>query len=87
MKNRLPEKARRHVFRIRVQDTNTGKARVNLRLCQCGQFRNKNGRAICPGVEGLNGSELMQFIHEGTIRKVVDVYDDEDGEHVEVFLE
>ena len=75
-------------FRIRVTDSNTGKTRVNVRLpVSVVNSGIKMGARFAPGVEGLNSSELMQFIREGTIGKVVDVYDDEDGEHVEVFLE
>jgi hypothetical protein len=75
-------------FRIRVTDTNTGKNRVNLRLpISVVNSGLKMGARFAPDVDGLNAADLMQFIREGTIGKIVDVYDDEDGEHVEVFLE
>lgn len=75
-------------FRIRVTDSNTGKTRVNVRLpVSVVNSGIKMGARFAPEVEGLNTTELMQFIREGTIGKIVDVYDDEDGEHVEVFLE
>jgi hypothetical protein len=47
----------------------------------------KMGARFSPQVEGLDMHELMQYIRSGMIGKIVDVYDDEDGEHVEVFLE
>jgi hypothetical protein len=31
--------------------------------------------------------ELNRYINSGETGQIVDVYDDEDGEHVEVFLE
>lgn len=75
-------------FRVRVTDTNTGKARVNVRLpvgvLSAGM---KMGARFSTEIQGLDPNELMAFIREGTIGKIVDVYDDKDGEHVEVFLE
>jgi len=75
-------------FRVRVTDTNTGKARVNVRLpvsvLSAGM---KMGARFSTEIQGLDPSELMQFIREGTIGKIVDVFDEKDGEHVEVFLE
>ena len=75
-------------FRVRVTDTNSGKARVNVRLpVSVINAGIKMGARFAPEVEGLNASELMHFINEGAIGKIVDVVDEEDGEHVEVFLE
>ena len=47
----------------------------------------KMGARFAPEVEGLNSSELLEHIRSGTVGKIIDVYDDKDGEHVEVFLE
>jgi hypothetical protein len=75
-------------FRVRVTDTNTGKARINVRLpvsvLSAGM---KMGARFSTEIQGLDPSDLMQIIREGTIGKIVDVFDDKDGEHVEVFLE
>lgn len=75
-------------FRVRVTDTNTGKARVNVRLpvsvLSAGM---KMGARFSTEIQGLDPNDLMQFIREGTIGKIVDVFDEKDGEHVEVFLE
>ncbi len=75
-------------FRVRVTDTNSGKARVNVRLpvsvLSAGM---KMGARFSTEIQGLDPSDLMQFIREGTIGKIVDVFDENDGEHVEVFLE
>ncbi len=75
-------------FRVRVTDTNTGKARINVRLpvsvLSAGM---KMGARFSTEIQGLDPSDLMQFIREGTIGKIVDVFDEKDGEHVEVFLE
>jgi hypothetical protein len=73
---------------VRVTDTNTGKARVNVRLpvsvLSAGM---KMGARFSTEIQGLDPSDLMQLIREGTIGKIVDVFDEKDGEHVEVFLE
>ena len=75
-------------FRVVVTDTQTGKARVNVRLpISVINAGFKMGARFAPEVEGLNSTDLMAFIRSGTIGRIIDVYDDEDGEHVEVFLE
>ena len=75
-------------FHVRVTDTNTGKTRVNVRLpvslLNAGM---KMGARFSPEVEGLDMSQLTEFINSGEVGKVVDVFDEEDGEHVEVFIE
>ena len=83
------EKARAaRFFRVRVTDTTSGKTRVNVRLpvsvLSAGM---KMGARFSTDIQGLDQAELMQFIREGTVGKIVDVYDEKDGEHVEVFLE
>ncbi len=86
----MPETAARTAkyFRVRVTDTQSGKTRVNVRLpVSVVNAGVKMGARFSPQVEGLDMQELMRFIRSGTIGKIVDVYDDEDGEHVEVFLE
>lgn len=75
-------------LRVRVTDTNTGKTRVNVRLpINVVNAGIRMGARFAPEVEGLEVSQLMEHIQSGETGQVVDVYDDEDGEHVEVFLE
>jgi hypothetical protein len=75
-------------FEYQVTDTKTGKTRVNVRmpvgLVSAGV---KMGARFAPQVEGLDPEELMAFLNAGTIGKIIDVYEEEDGEHVEVFIE
>jgi hypothetical protein len=75
-------------FRVRITDTDSGKTRVNIRLplglINAGM---KMGARFAPEVEGLNFDELAQYITSGEMGQIVDVYDEEDGEHVEVFIE
>ncbi len=73
---------------VRVTDTDSGKTRVNVRL-PVGLIRAgvKMGAKFAPEIEGMDIEQLMTFINSGEIGQVVDVLDEEDGEHVEVFIE
>ena len=75
-------------FRVRITDTDTGKTRVNVRLpVSMVNAGVKMGMRFAPEVEGLDIGELMQYIRSGDIGQIVDVFDDDDGEHIEVFIE
>ncbi len=76
-------------FRVRVTDLKTGRRKVNvnipLGLVDVGL---KMGAKFAPaGVEGLDMNQIMAAVRSGGQGKVVDVEDEEDGEHVEVFIE
>lgn len=75
-------------FRVLVTDTKTGKTRVNVRLpVSMVDAGIKLGARFAPQVQGLDTEHLMEHLNSGEVGKIVDVYDDEDGEHVEVFIE
>lgn len=75
-------------FRVMVTDTNTGKTRVNVRLpVSLVSAGMKMGARFSPQVEGLDAEQLMGFLNSGAVGKIVDVFDEDDGEHVEVFIE
>jgi hypothetical protein len=75
-------------FRVRVTDSDSGKVRVNVRLpvglVNAGL---KMGMRFAPQVEGMDIEALTSMINSGEIGQIVDVMDDKDGEHVEVFIE
>ncbi len=76
-------------FRVRVTDLRTGRRKVNvnipLGLVDVGL---KMGAKFAPaGLEGFDVNQIMAAIKSGSEGKVVDVEDEEDGEHVEVFIE
>ncbi len=76
-------------FRVRVTDLKTGKRKVNvnipLGLVDVGM---KMGAKFAPaGLEGLDMAQIISAIKNGGEGKIVDVEDEEDGEHVEVFIE
>lgn len=73
---------------VRVTDTETGRPRVNVRLpISLLSVGLKLGSRFSPQIEGLDFDELMRAIDSGETGAFVDVVDEEDGEHVEVFLE
>ena len=75
-------------FRVVVTDTVTGKTRVNVRLpISLVNAGIKMGAKFSPQVEGLDQKKLAEFIQSGAIGKVVDIYDEDDDEHVEVYVE
>jgi hypothetical protein len=75
-------------LQMRVTDTDTGKVRVNVRL-PIGVVKAglKMGMRFVPEAEGLKTDQLLAAIDEGTVGTVFDLFDDKDGEHVEVFIE
>ncbi|WP_299025397.1 hypothetical protein [uncultured Thermanaerothrix sp.] len=75
-------------LRVRITDTDTGKVRANIRLpLNLVSAGIKMGMRFTPEVEGLDVNRLMDFIRSGETGTLVDVFDEEDGEHVEVFIE
>jgi hypothetical protein len=75
-------------FRVRVTDAETGKPRVNVRL-PVGVINAglKMGMRFAPQMEGLDVDAISTMINSGEIGQIVDVLDDKNGEHVEVFIE
>jgi hypothetical protein len=75
-------------LRVRVTDTDSGRPRVNVRLpISMVNIGLKMGTRFAPEIEGLDADQLVKIIESGEIGQIVDVMDDKDGEHVEVFLE
>ena len=75
-------------FRVRITDAGTGRTRVNVRLpVSLINAGIKMGARFSPEVEGLDLSQLIEFINSGETGQMVDVVNEEDGEHVEIFIE
>jgi hypothetical protein len=75
-------------LRVRVTDTDSGRPRVNVRLpISMVNIGLKMGTRFAPEIDGLDADQLVKLIESGEIGQIVDVMDDKDGEHVEVFLE
>ncbi len=75
-------------LRVRVTDVVTGRSKatvqIPLGLIDAGM---KIGAHFAPEVEGVDMSHVMDAIRSGMTGKIIDVTDDEDGEHVEIFVE
>jgi hypothetical protein len=72
-------------LRVRVSDMVTGKAKatVNLPLGLVDAGLNIASQ-YAPGIAF---DELVEAINNGAEGKIIDVLDEEDGEHVEIFIE
>jgi hypothetical protein len=72
-------------LRIRVTDMVTGKSKatVNLPIGLVDAGLNIASQ-YAPGIEF---DELVEAINQGASGKIIDVIDDEDGEHVEIYIE
>ncbi len=75
-------------LRIRVTDTATNRPKVNVTipmgLVNVGL---KMGARFAPETEGLDWRQIADAINAGMIGKIIDVVDEQDGEHVEIFVE
>jgi hypothetical protein len=75
-------------LRIRVTDMNSGRSKASvqipLALVDAGL---KIGAHFAPEVEGVDMSNVMEAMRSGMTGKIIDVTDDEDGEHVEIYIE
>ena len=75
-------------FRVRVTDTETGRSKVNVNipmgLVNVGV---KMGARFIPEDAGIDIEELFEQIRSGAHGKIVEVTDEQSGEHVEIFIE
>ena len=75
-------------FRVRVTDAATGKSKVNVNipmgLVNVGL---KMGARFVPENSDIDLEEVFEQIRSGAHGKIVEVTDDESGEHVEIFIE
>ncbi len=75
-------------FRVRVTDAITGIQKTNIRipigLVNAG-FR--IGAQYSPEFAHMDSNDLMNLIKSGKTGLIIDVIDDEDDEHVEIFIE
>jgi hypothetical protein len=75
-------------FRVRVTDADTGRSKVNVNipmgLVNVGV---RMGARFIPETSDIDLEELLEQIRSGAHGKIVEVMDDESGEHVEIFIE
>ncbi|MBI9046309.1 MAG: hypothetical protein JEZ06_17585 [Anaerolineaceae bacterium] len=75
-------------LQVKVTDTDSGKIRVNVRL-PLGVVKAglKMGMRFVPEVDGMELDQLISQINDGAVGKIFEVYDEVDGEHVEIYVE
>jgi hypothetical protein len=75
-------------FRVRVTDTKSGRNKVNVNIPMgLVNVGIKMGAKFAPELEGAQYEEIMEAIRSGQQGKIMDIVDEEDGEHVEIFVE
>ncbi len=75
-------------LRVRVTDVNSGRSKATVQipisLMEAGM---KIGAHFAPEIDGVNMDQLLEALRSGMTGKIIDVTDDEDGEHVEIYVE
>ncbi len=75
-------------LRIRVTDLRSGRSKASVQipldLVDAGL---KIGARFAPEVEGVDMNNVIQALRSGLTGKLIDVIDEEDGEHVEIYVE
>jgi len=78
----------RRWFRIRVTDLHTGKNKVEvnipLALIKVGM---RMGARFAPQMGDIDLKQVLEAISQGVQGKIVDVEDQEEGEHVSIYVE
>jgi len=81
-------KAKFRFFRVRVTDTTNDKPKVMVTIpFGLLEWGLKIGAQFSPEVSQFKIEDLNQLMESGINGKLVDVVDEEDGEHVEIFVE
>jgi hypothetical protein len=75
-------------FRVRVSDLATGKIKANVNIpVGLVNVGIKMGARFAPGLESEQMEVIAEALKSGAAGKIMDVTDEEDGEHVEIFVE
>jgi hypothetical protein len=75
-------------LRVRVTDVNSGRSKATVQipisLMEAGM---KIGAHFAPEIDGVKMDQLVEALRSGMTGKIIDVTDDDDGEHVEIYVE
>ena len=75
-------------IRVKVTDTDSRKSRANIRVpINLLRVASKFGGNFNLDIDGVTIDEIQDSINSGLTGKIVDIYDDDEGEHVEVYIE
>ncbi len=76
------------LLRVRVTDVRSGRSKASVQIpLDLVDAGIKIGAHFAPEVQGMDLNNLMQAIRSGMTGKIIDVVDEEDGEHVEIYVE
>ncbi len=75
-------------FRVRVSDVESGRAKASINIpLGLMDWGLQIGAQFAPEVADIDLSQLSEMLQSGALGKIVDVVDEEDGDHVEIFIE
>ena len=75
-------------FRVRVTDLRTGKAKINVNVpTGLANVGIRMGARFAPHLEAEHMQTMIDALTSGVRGKILDLTDDEFGEHVEIFVE
>ena len=76
-------------LRVRVTDLRTGESKANVKIpVSLADFGLKMAAKFAPSaIDNLDMSQIIAAMKSGGQEKLVDVEDEEKGEHVEIFVE
>ncbi len=75
-------------FRVRVSDVKNGRSKANINIpLGLMEWGLQVGAQFAPEVAEIDLAQLSEMLEAGAMGKIVDVVDEEDGEHVEIFIE
>ncbi len=75
-------------FKVRVTDTATGRPKVSVTLpFGLVDWGLRIGARFAPETGDIDMDEVREALRSGIEGKIIDVVDEEDGEHVEIYVE
>lgn len=76
-------------LRVRVSDLSTGKSKANVKIpVSLADFGMRMAAKFAPGsLDGLDMNEIIAAMQSSGEGLLVDVEDEDKGEHVEIFVE
>lgn len=75
-------------LRVRVTSLGTGKVKANVNIpMSLVNVGLRMGARFTPDLEGFDFDEVLEAIRRGARGKIIEVEDEESGEHVEVYVE
>jgi len=75
-------------FRVRVTDSETGRNKVNVNIPMgLVNVGIRMGARFIPEDADIDIEDLFEQIRSGAHGKIVEISDDESGEHIEIFIE